>query len=136
MVSEYEDRTVACFEEEGLTVTPVDGVDGPPWEIGRGGLDDAAYEPIIDMCIDRVGDPPIAPVTPEEASGMYDLTLELAACLEAHGVTVADPPSREQWVEIFLEGEPPWTPYESDPQSFGRFSSDCGQPELADLPPG
>lgn len=132
LLAEHGDKIRQCLEDQGFTT--VDVADGSGrWEVDQGGLDEATFEGVLKKCGESAGEVPIAPVTPEEASGMYDLNLEVKACLEAKGVTVPDPPSRAEWVETFLSGEPPWTPY-SEPGVEGRYGITCGQPTLADLP--
>lgn len=54
------------------------------------------------MCRERSGPyPEILPETHEELSALYNLKLEAKEYLEAPGVTVSEPPSRQQWIEDY-----------------------------------
>lgn len=129
--AEQDDRAMACMRELGYEVKP-SAEDATGWEITKPGMDDEEFSEQLDGCYAAAGSVPDVPVTAAEAAGMYDLTLELVACLTARGAQVSEPPSRAQWVETFLSGAPPWTPYEQ-PGLHTEHSSECPEPVLSDL---
>lgn len=54
--------------------------------------------------------------------------------LEEQGAVVSEPPSREEWIETFLDysegASSPWTPY--GPGMLTAYGSVCPQPGLFD----
>lgn len=53
-------------------------------------------------CVEEVGHPPDVPA-PTDAfmKGLYELLVDQAECLRAHGYTISEPPSRDEWVENY-----------------------------------
>lgn len=131
LISEYEDRMVACFRDEGLEVA-VGGEIGGGWQL-EPGTSGGSTQDVMRRCNERIGTPQIAPPSPEEASQLYDLTLEMAACLEARGVEVSEPPSREAWVETTLADRPAWTPYDDAGAYTAANLAACPQVSITDI---
>jgi hypothetical protein len=52
-------------------------------------------------------------VTPEQAGKQYDDLVKVAQCLESHGITIADPPSKQTFVDALVANNTIWFPYES-----------------------
>lgn len=127
---------MTCMRGEGIRVERSDEP-GRPWRLDLGGLDDATFQAISSSCRRKVGPfPEIVPTTREELSALYDLNLEAKECLEARGVTVSDPPSREQWIEDNLRvpgpGEPgPWSPFNS--LAAHPHIEACPEPDVYDV---
>lgn len=127
--AEWNDRVMACMRDAGYEVTPLG--DGS-YEINVGSESEdafAAADRIEAACGDAVGPYPTpAPITPDEASALYDANLEAKQCLESQGVVVSEPPSRETFIEAYLGMTvAPWSPYDGVGSSYDAV---CPQPQL------
>lgn len=130
--AEWNDRYLSCLVDTGIEVTSQP--DGG-YQIDPGGLSEAAFEEVGRQCQEQTGPYPTpAPITAEEASGLYDLNLEAVQCLERQGVSVPEPPSRDQYIDALLESYEtnvaPWTPYDG---VGSAYEDQCPQPRLEDL---
>jgi hypothetical protein len=112
LLAEHQDRRFSCFCEAGIRVER--DPDGG-WLVSSAGLGDDAFLGIEAICTKRIGGyPQVIPETRAELAGLYGLHIETMKCLEAQGVTVRQPPSREKWIEDSVSNpEGPWLPYES-----------------------
>jgi hypothetical protein len=128
LIAEHNDRMHACYEDHGVTVTRA-GDDR--WTLDNGGDVDLLIQ-ISKECADEVGPPPIRPPDEIDARHMYDLALRQAQCLRDLGLDVSEPPSRESWVDTFLAGDPPWTPYDGRTMPESALTT-CPDPQLQDL---
>lgn len=116
---------------EGIRVERTDEP-GQPWELDPGGLDRETFLRINTSCLEQRPEVEPAPTTREEISALYDLNLKAKKCLEARGVTVSEPPSREQWIEDFKSVEEgPWSPFD-DPAAFA-YVDECPDPDIYDV---
>lgn len=131
--SAYADWQVAyveCARSYGADAEIIDGnsIRNPVAE-GRETADglDAA-------CVQDVGPVPEAP--PASAAllvGMYEGYVEQAACLEAAGYTVSEPPSRAAWVEGY--GADSWNPLGDVLATTGsaiQAVGECPEPDPVD----
>lgn len=118
---------------EGIRVELVEEGDGG-WALHSEGLDEAAFDQIDALCQERAGPfPKPAPITRAEYSALYDLNLAAKRCLEAQGVAVSDPPSREKYVEDSLNStDGPWSPFDDDRTAFDHIET-CPQPDIYDV---
>lgn len=70
--------------------------------------------------------------TPERAERYFDASLEAAECLRDLGYEIADPPSRQAFVEALVNDEPPpWYPHHEAMAAGGLLSeleAECPQP--------
>lgn len=134
LIAEYDDRYVSCMEGEGIAVTRISD-QGGGWEFDFSGLERDAFEAISASCFDAAGDPPpISPPTRTELAALYDLNISAKECLEGEGANVSEPPSREVWIESYLDESSsagPWTPY--GPGMLSTFGAACPQPDLYDI---
>lgn len=129
LLAEREDRYLSCLREEGIRVERSDEPGGG-WKLYQGGLADTTFEQINAKC--RGPEPQIPPITREEYSALYDLNLQAKACLEARGLEISEPPSREKWIEDSLVApEGPWSPY-NDP-AVATYVDECPEPDLYDV---
>lgn len=55
--------------------------------------------------------PNAAPMTVDEIGQQYDYLVQMKACLEAQGYSVSEPTSRTRFIDDYLSGNPPWSPY-------------------------
>jgi hypothetical protein len=95
--AEWTDRWLSCMRDNGYEPHPRD--DGG-WNFD--GNSDAVSAQ-VGACSKQAGpEVTYAPITPSEASHLYDLELAANACLADHGVAVTTPPSREQYIESVL----------------------------------
>lgn len=69
IIAEHNDRMLACFRDLGAEVTPEPG---GGWGVDGG---ESSLVDLIPICRERVGDPPLAPPTAEEAAALYELYL-------------------------------------------------------------
>lgn len=132
LLAEQDDRLISCLREAGIRVERPEG-GGPGWIFDPGGLDEDTFWGIKEGCTQQTGGyPQIIPTTREELSGLYDLHIKTKECLEAQGVTVREPPSREKWIEDSLNNpQGPWLPYES-PGAFA-YEDVCPDADLYHL---
>lgn len=122
--TEYVDRLMSCIRGMGYDVRAQD--DGS-YRIEAAALDNGAEE----ECRKKLGpEPTPAPITAGEASWLYDANLAAKKCLEAHGVEVSDPPSREVYVQDYLAMRAPWTPYA---EVGSRYDDVCPQPDPVEM---
>lgn len=131
--AEYFDRFIACMKEQGMTVNPVEG---GGFSIDPGGGGDAALSQAEDECRATIGeDPGYAPVTADEAAMLYDAELFTKKCLENLGYAIPEAPSREEFIETYLQpftGVSPWSAY-GDIEDPLAVSDKCPPPSLASL---
>lgn len=125
---------VGCLRQEGwqarLTVdhTGIADESVPPSR-------QAAYQAASDRCEQAAGAPPNAvPMTAEHAASIYRRLLAVRTCLSDHGYTTSEPPAQQEFVQNYLAGTPPWSPYLDVPQDVqGQAWTDlnraCPQPE-------
>jgi hypothetical protein len=89
-------------------------------------------------CIQRTGLPPLGPqMTDELLDGLYQLSLEQAACLKAEGYKVDPAPPREQWKSDYRYGTP-WGPMErlvKAEQDVYKAMAKCPEPDPRDIAP-
>ena len=65
-----------------------------------------------ESCEKQVGRAPNdVPMTPKLASDMYDHLLQMKDCLKDEGFQSSEPPSRSTFVEDYMSGRPPWSPF-------------------------
>lgn len=132
LMVEQQDRYVSCMRGEGIRIERSDEP-GRPWITFFDGLDDATVQQIRTACRERSGpEPEIVPATRQELSALYDLKLEAKKCLEARGVTVSEPPSRQQWIEDYTSDSwDLWSPLGSE-AAFAH-SNFCPDPDVWDV---
>lgn len=133
-MAEWSDRLLSCLADAGIGVTAQS--DGG-YLLDPRGLSDSAFDALNSQCADQVGPQPTpSPVTAEEASALYDLNLEAMECLARLGVSVEPPPSREKYIEQYIQSHlamvAPWSPFKTVGDTY---LDQCPQPRLEDLPP-
>lgn len=107
----------SCMAAEGWEVTvdlPQNGIGANPppsqMEVFRGALK---------ACMQESGTSPNQiPVTPESAADYYDHMLVTKDCLEARGITASEPPSKATFMDDYLAGRAPWSPYADVPKDL------------------
>ena len=98
-----------CLTEAGWDVEVA--ADGTYSHEGQGEATVRAFNNAVSACSDKHGSRE-AP-TREGVETLYDRALDTAACLEAAGYDVSDPPSLEAYVEDVLERSPDiWIPFQ------------------------
>ncbi|QDO87042.1 MULTISPECIES: hypothetical protein [Ornithinimicrobium] len=110
-----------------------DGVDPGP-EVGE------RYNQDLDACTLEAGPlPTYQPLSDAEIRAYFALNLEVAACLEAEGITVPEPPSEDVFVEAHRAAAvgtnvETWNPHAAVPPDQGpRMLEKCPEPTLEDL---
>lgn len=65
-----------------------------------------------ESCQDQIGRAPNdVPVTPELASEIYDHLIRMRACLAKRDFSSSEPPSRSVFVDDYMSGRAPWSPF-------------------------
>ncbi|MBM7479709.1 hypothetical protein ACFP63_06560 [Oerskovia jenensis] len=115
----------ACAREKGYTVTTeIDGgisldLSGAPLEQQK------AFDTVMNACYNKA----IGQLGEQEvpaASDFYDRVVDTHACLLAEGYTLADPPSRETWIDTFNGADTVnvWSPYAALLEAEPEISKD------------
>lgn len=131
--AEWTDRWLSCMTDSGF----------PPTVNDAGGYtfpgEQEAVSAAVDACSKQAGpQPTYAPLTPSEASHMYDLELATKKCLEGLGVAVPQPPSRDQYIQDVLSqksvdgvdvGPHVWRAYDNV-LDWSDYSDQCPVPSL------
>ena len=92
-----------------------------------------AFDASRAQCITEVGDALQAePPSREEVVAMYDHMVATASCLTDLGYLVSSPVSEAAWVDDYLAGRPPWSPYLDLPDDlpaaeWQRVNAQCPQ---------
>ncbi|MBX3087468.1 MAG: hypothetical protein KF742_03175 [Cryobacterium sp.] len=126
MFADWASRYIECAREFGADAQLLNGgsIDQPyaPGRPVEDGLDAD--------CLQKVGKPPRVPeLTDSFLRGLYELLVEQAACLKAHGYVVSNPPTREEWVENY--GADSWNPLSDVYLAGGGIEAEgfCPQPD-------
>ena len=77
------------------------------------------------------------PITADVAANIYKHLVSMKACLADHGVSTSEPPSQAAFVDDYLSGQAPWSPYSEIPDDTGEarrreLYRDC--PQTLDQP--
>lgn len=139
-MTNYAPTMVDCLADRGFTATAVggSGLDFP--DVPRS--QDTAYATALYTCTAEFTIHPYLNLPPSQAAleKMYDWYVNTSMpCLQAQGIDVPSPPTRETWVDASLTGRPPWLPWEAVPQldqggtpsQLARLEAACPQ----DVPP-
>jgi hypothetical protein len=128
LLAEREDRIGTCMQEQGIRVERDE--ESGNVQVYPGTLDDT-FSRLLEECSKPF--PDVAPITRQEYSALYELNIEVKECLEARGVTVSEPPSREKWIDDSVNNpEGPWSPFDSNQAAFDNIEA-CPQPDLYHL---
>jgi hypothetical protein len=118
---------VNCLNGEGFSASVYQDlsvkIDVPEEQMG-------AFAAVEDACWQAADERyPAAP--PPTAEQLYDLYLEAAACLEAEGYPIPEPPTRDSWVDAY-PGRVLWHPHSFVPnvgeETWLRLNRVCPQP--------
>lgn len=72
----------------------------------------SAFKKASADCEQQAGPQPNdTPITAAKATQIYEHLLATKSCLEEHGFSTSEPPSRGAFVDDYLNGRAPWTPY-------------------------
>ncbi len=139
--NDFQTSVMSCLTERGWPVKltddgggiTYDGVDPGP-EVGE------RYNQDLDACTLEAGPlPTYQPLSDAEIRAYFALNLEVAACLEAEGITVPEPPSEDVFVEAHRAAAvgtnvETWNPHAAVPPDQGpRMLEKCPEPTLEDL---
>lgn len=127
LTREYLERLANCMTDAGFPaeIQPDGGL-----RINAPKSQDAAYDAALRQC-EELSDPPsIAPVSPEEASDLYDDSLKAYECLIAEGFSPAEPPSREKFLQDYADRREPWDPFWQPDTQTPLPDDVCEQPSL------
>lgn len=137
---EFYSHVAACMTDLGVPMrlsTTGDGIE-PVSHEGRDAQADASAS-AYSVCSEQAGGYPEMPPPPtaEELGRLYELNLDVLACLEDNGFPSTDPPSREVYVQTYLAsysgGSAPWSPYvEPTPRTLEM----CPEPTMSDAHAG
>jgi len=87
-----------------------------------------------DLCVELAGDAPnSAPLGEDEVRQLYAHLVAMVTCIEELGYEVrSTPPSESVFVQTYLSGEPPWSPYvdldaSMNPSDWDELNRRCPQ---------
>lgn len=117
---QWLERVQTCLEEEGWEVS-VDyeqngiAIDNLPTD------QQAAYRAADEACEKAAGRAPNdVPMTAERAKEIFRHLIKAATCLEDEGYPSSEPPSESKFVDDYLSGNPPWSPFLEVPDSISE----------------
>ena len=112
-MQEWIAGVVACVQDAGWPTAELnstgDGISVP--DLTAQQRED--FRRAHDVCAERAGEAPnSAPLSEDQVRELYAHLVEMVDCIEDRGYEVAsEPPSETVFVETYLSGEPPWSPY-------------------------
>lgn len=114
-LEEWNEAVIRCLHDEGWTSARLttDG-NGVGLEVPEVTAEQRpAFQLVLDQCNSAAGAPPNSdPLSEAEISEIYTHLLGAVVCLEEQGFNVAEPPPSEAvFMEDYLSGEPPWSPF-------------------------
>ena len=75
--------------------------------------------------------PNTEPMTEDGARSQYAALIQSKACLEKLGYSISDPPSETKFVDDYLGGQEPWSPFSEVPDlgaKWDEVNKTCPQP--------
>lgn len=132
-LSEWLSGVVGCLNRQGWSAritadhSGIADVDLPPSR-------QAAYQAASETCERAAGPPPNdVPMTADHARAIYRALVAVRSCLAAHGYPTAKPPAQESFVQDYVSGRAPWSPYLEVPsqvqgQAWVDLNRVCPQP--------
>lgn len=65
-----------------------------------------------ESCSEQAGKAPNdVPMTPELAGKIFDHLVEMRVCLSTFGYETSEPPARTKFIDDYMSGRPPWSPF-------------------------
>lgn len=136
-MSQWLSQVANCMHGAGWDVT----VDADQLGIGMDTLPSSQVGPFresLAKCEHESGPQPNeTPITADAAANMYKHLVRMKACLEDHGLSTSEPPSQAAFVDDYLSGQAPWSPYLDVPDDVDEarrreLNRDC--PQTPDQP--
>ncbi|GGL39228.1 hypothetical protein GCM10012283_22150 [Phycicoccus endophyticus] len=93
----------------------------------------SSFQNAVRECESKAGPQPNAkPLTEERVKSQYVALVKSKACLERLGYSISDPPSEEKFVDDYLGGREPWSPFNDvadlSASKWDEVNRTCPQP--------
>lgn len=125
----FVDAMATCLEDAGWQVER--SSNGETFEVQPPDDQVSAYEADYEACLKETGQEQVGERLDSDGAGAYfDALLSVKDCLTDAGYMVADPPSRQSFVDDYLSGQSGgWTPYATDDPALTQEQTElCPQP--------